>query len=58
MVRTIHFDSLFDREPVEVLEEWCDVVSGAGAGEQAGSGVLYVLEFIDNVSGDAIDKLQ
>ena len=41
-------DSLFDREPVEVLEDWCDVVSGVGAGEQAGSGVLYVLEFIEN----------
>ena len=26
-------DSLFDRQPVEVMEDWCDVVSGAGAGE-------------------------
>ena len=29
-------DSLFDREPVEVTEDRCDVVSGAGVGEQAG----------------------
>ena len=28
-------DTLFDGEPVEVMEDRCDVVSGAGAGEEA-----------------------
>ena len=43
-----HFvvDPLFDGQPVEVMEDWGDVVSGAGVGEKAGSRVLYMLEFI------------
>ena len=30
-------DSLFDREPVKVTEDWCNMISGPGTGEQAGS---------------------
>ena len=41
-------DALRDREPVELLEDWGDVVTGAGVGEQASSRVLYALEFIEN----------
>ena len=39
---------------MEVLEDWSDVVSGAGAGEEAGGGVLYILQFIEGFGGDAI----
>ena len=35
---------LRDGEPVEFLEDGGDVVTGAGVGEQAGSGVLDVLK--------------
>ena len=35
--------SLLDREPVQVSENWCNMVSGAGGGEQAGGGVLDIL---------------
>ena len=41
-------DALRDREPVELLEDWGDVVTGAGVGEQAGGGVLDVLKFIED----------
>ena len=37
-------DSLTDGEPVEVLEDGSDVVSGAGVGEEAGSRVLDMLD--------------
>ena len=44
-----YFDlnQLWDREPVEFLENRDDVVMGAGAGEQAICRVLDVLEFIN-----------
>ena len=34
---------VFDWEPVEVVENRGDVISFAGFGEEAGSGVLYIL---------------
>ena len=34
---------VFDWEPVEVVEDRGDVISFAGFGEEAGSGVLYIL---------------
>ena len=40
--------SLTDREPVQVLKDGGDVVSGAGVGEEAGSAVLDILQFILN----------
>lgn len=39
-------DPLWDREPVEFLEDRGDVVTGAGVGEQTSSRVLDVLEFM------------
>lgn len=36
-------DALWDREPVEVLEDGGDVVTGAGVSEQTGGRVLDVL---------------
>ncbi len=39
-------DPLWDREPVEVLEDRGDMVTGARVGEQASSRVLDILEFI------------
>ena len=36
-------DALFDGEPMKVLENRGDMVSGGGAGEKAGGGVLDVL---------------
>ena len=37
-----------DGEPVQMLEDRGDMVSGAGVGQQAGGGVLDVLEFIED----------
>ena len=37
-------DSFLDRQPVKVVEDWGDVFSGAGTGEEAGSRVLNILE--------------
>ena len=36
-------DAQFDGEPMEVLEDRGDVVSGSGVGEESGGGVLDVL---------------
>ena len=36
-------DALRDREPMEFLKDRCDVFTGAGVGEEAGSRVLDVL---------------
>ena len=38
---------------MEVLEDGSDVVSGAGVGEEEGSRVLDMLEFIEEVGWDA-----
>ena len=40
------FNLLWDGEPVKVLEDRGNVVTGAGVGEQTSSRVLDVLEFI------------
>ena len=37
------------------MEDWSDVVSGAGAGEEAGGRVLDVLEFIEGFGADAVE---
>lgn len=37
-------DTLRDREPVELVQDRCDVFTRAGVGEEAGSGVLNVLQ--------------
>ena len=47
-------DSLFDRQPVKVLEDRGDVLSGTGAGEEAGGGVLDILQFVEGFGGDTI----
>ena len=39
-------DTEFDWEPVEFLEDRSNVVSGSGSGEQAGGGVLNILQFL------------
>ncbi len=39
-------DPFWDREPVEVLEDNGDVVTGRGVGEQTSSRVLDILGFI------------
>ena len=49
-------DSLFDGQPVEIMEDWGDVLSGAGAGEEAGGRVLDILEFIEGFGGDAMEN--
>ena len=49
-------DSEFDWEPVEFLEYRCDVVSGSGSGEQSGGGVLNILQFLEDLGGDAIEE--
>ena len=45
-------DSLFDRQPVKLLEGWGDVLSGTGASEEVGGGVLDILPFIEGFGGD------
>ena len=39
-------DALLYREPVKLLKDGGDVVSGAGVGEETGSGVLNILQFL------------
>ena len=39
-------NALWDGEPVEILEDGGDVVTGAGVSEQTCGGVLDVLDFI------------
>ena len=39
-------DALGNREPVEVLKDESDVITGTGVGEETGSRVLDVLDFI------------
>ena len=44
-----------DRQLVEVLEDRRDVLSGTGAGEEAGGGSLDILQFIEGFGGDALE---
>ena len=37
------------------MEDWGDVLSGTGAGEEAGGGVLDILQFIEGFGGDALE---
>ena len=48
-------DSLFDGQPVEIMEDGGDVLSGAGAGEEAGGRILYILKFLEGFGGDALE---
>ncbi len=43
--KDFELDLLWDREPVEVLEDRGDVVTGVGVGERVSSRVLDILEF-------------
>lgn len=47
-------DPVFDREPVEILEDRGDGVSGAGEGEQVGGRILDGLAFLDEFGGGAV----
>ena len=38
------FDATFDRKPVQLLQNWCDVVTSWCEGNYPGSDVLYSLE--------------
>lgn len=49
------FYALFYWEPVEVLEDRSDVISFARVSEQSGSRVLYVLQFVENFGGCAVE---
>ena len=40
---------MWDREPVQVLQNRADVFVGAGVGEDMGSRVLNVLKFVENL---------
>ena len=52
-----HFvvNSVFYGQPVEVVEDWSDVVSGAGVGEETSSRVLDMLEFVKDFGGGAME---
>ena len=54
--KEFELDALWDREPVEVLEDRGDVVTGTGMGEQTGSRVLNVLEFIEDFGWWAVEN--
>lgn len=41
-------DVLRDRKPIELPENWDDVVMQAGVGEQVRGRVLYELEFVEH----------
>lgn len=48
-------DPLWDREPVEVLEDGVDVIMAVGEVERASSRVLEVLEFIQELGWCAME---
>ena len=43
--------ALFHGEPVKLTEGGRDVFSGGGVGEQSGSGVLNISQFLKNSGG-------
>ena len=45
-----------DRKPVKVLEDGSDMIVGVGVSEQAGGGVLDILEFIEGFGREAIEN--
>ena len=47
-------DAFFYGKPVEFTEDRGDVFSGGGAGEQAGSRVLDILQFLKGSGGEAV----
>ena len=47
-------DAFFYGKPVELTEDRGDVFSGGGAGEQTGSRVLHILQFLKNSGGEAV----
>ena len=49
-------DSLCYWEPVEVVEDWGDVVSGSCFGEKAGSRVLDILQFFEDFGGGTVEE--
>ena len=49
-------DPVGDREPVEVFEDWGNVMPGFGVGEESGCCILDQLEFVDGGVADAIEE--
>ena len=45
------FDATFDMKPVQLLENWCDVVTAWCEGNYPGSDVLYSLELLKVFEG-------
>ena len=51
MQKNFRFDAMFDRKPVRLRENWCDVVTEWCEGNYPGSDVLYSLELIQVFEG-------
>ena len=51
MQKNFKFDATFDRKPVQLLENWCDVVTAWCDGNYPGSDVLYQLELLQVFEG-------
>ena len=51
MHKYFKFDTTFNRKPVQLLENWCDVVTTWCEGNYPGSDVLYSLELFQVFEG-------
>ena len=51
MQKYFKFDATFDRKPVQLLENWCDLVTAWCEGNYPGSDVLYSLELFQVFEG-------
>ena len=49
--KNFKLDATFDRKPVQLLENWCDVVTAWCEGNYPGSDVLYSLELFQVFEG-------
>ena len=56
MQKYFKFDATFDRKPVQLLENGCDVVSAWCEGNYPCSDVLYSLELLQVFEGKSIAR--
>ena len=52
----LEIDVLFYWKPMKLTEDGSNVFSGGGVSKQSGSRVLYILQFLKNSGGEAIQN--
>lgn len=49
-------NAVFDGQPMEILKDWSDVLSGWSVSQQAGSRVLNILKFVELFEWEAVKE--